>query len=63
LGYINKHNNFIYTSKDVDKFSKNYLVSSMYNIGVSPANLIESQQAMDSITGPLKDVAAETPKA
>lgn len=35
----------------------------MYNIGTSPANLIESQQAMDSITKPLKDIANLTLKA
>ena len=35
----------------------------MYKIGLSPANLIESQQAMDSITKPLKDVANSTIKA
>jgi len=35
----------------------------MYNIGISPANLIESQQALDYITKPLKDVANNTIKA
>lgn len=35
----------------------------MFNIGLSPANLIESQQAMDSITSPLKNVANSTDKA
>lgn len=61
--FINRHNNYINTSKDVEKFSKNYVVSTMYNIGISPANLIESQQALDSITGPLKEVAKLTLKA
>jgi hypothetical protein len=35
----------------------------MYDIGISPANLIESQAALDSITKPLKDVANATLKA
>lgn len=59
---INNHNDYINSAK-AEEFSKNYVVSSMYNIGLSPANLIESQQAMDSITGPLKDVANATIKA
>lgn len=59
---VNKHNDYINSDKAKD-FSKNYVVSSMYKIGLSPANLIESQQAMDSITGPLKSVANSTIKA
>lgn len=59
---INRHNQYIYDS-NVEKFSKNYVVTSMYNIGIDPINLIESQQAMDSITGPLKSVANSTIKA
>jgi len=39
------------------------MVNSMFTIGLSPANLIESQQAMDEITGPLKAVASNTLKA
>lgn len=62
-GHINKHNNYINTSKDVAEFSKNYMVNSMFTIGLSPANLIESQQAMDAITGPLKEAANVTLKA
>lgn len=60
--YINEHNNFI-NDDSVEDFSKNYIVTSMYKIGTNPANLIESQQAMDTITGPLKSVANSTKKA
>ena len=59
---VNDHNNYISNDKAED-FSKNYVVSSMYKIGLSPANMIESQQAMDSITDPLKSVANNTIKA
>jgi len=59
---INDHNDYINSDKAED-FSKNYIVSSMYKIGLSPANLIESQQALDSITSPLKNVANNTIKA
>ena len=59
---INDHNDYINDERAED-FSKNYVVSSMYKIGLSPANLIESQQALDSITKPLKDVANNTIKA
>lgn len=59
---INNHNDYINNDR-AENFSKNYVVSSMYKIGLSPANMIESQQAMDSITGPLKDVANNTIKA
>ena len=62
LEIVNEHNNYI-NDENAEDFSKNYVVSSMYKIGLSPANLIESQQAMDSITGPLKDVANTTIKA
>ena len=62
LDIVNKHNNYIHSDKAED-FSKNYVVSSMYKIGLSPANMIESQQAMDSITEPLKRVANSTIKA
>jgi hypothetical protein len=61
--YINKHNDYINTSKDVEEFSKNYVVTAMFNIGLSPANLIESQAALDSITAPLKEAANSTLKA
>ena len=59
---VNRHNDYVNDEK-AEEFSKNYVVSSMYKIGLSPANLIESQQAMDSITGPLKSVANSTIKA
>lgn len=59
---VNKHNNYINSDKAED-FSKNFVVATMYNIGISPANLIESQQALDYITKPLKDVANNTIKA
>ena len=62
LDIVNKHNNYIH-SDEAEDFSKNYVVSSMYKIGLSPANMIESQQAMDSITDPLKKVANNTIKA
>ena len=61
--YINQHNDYINTSRNVEKFTKNYVTTSMYDIGISPANLIESQQAMDSIKDPLTDVANNTIKA
>jgi hypothetical protein len=38
---VNKHNDYINSDKAED-FSKNYVVSTMYKIGLSPANLIES---------------------
>ena len=60
--HINRHNNYI-NNRNVEEFSKNYIVTSMYNIGISPANLIESQAALDSITGPLKEAAESTLKA
>ena len=59
---INIHNDYI-NSDIAEDFSKNYVVSAMYKIGLNPANMIESQQAMDSITDPLKDVANNTIKA
>lgn len=59
---INEHNDYI-NNNSAEDFSKNYVVSTMYKIGISPANLIESQQAMDTITGPLKKVANSTIKA
>lgn len=59
---INQHNDFI-NDDSAEDFAKNYVVSSMYKIGLSPANLIESQQAMDSITSPLKSVSNSTIKA
>ena len=62
LDIVNEHNAYINDDRAED-FSKNYVVSSMYKIGLSPANMIESQQAMDSITEPLKDVANKTIKA
>jgi hypothetical protein len=62
LEIVNEHNDYINSDKAED-FSKNYVVASMYKIGLSPANLIESQQALDSITKPLKDVANNTIKA
>jgi hypothetical protein len=62
LEIVNEHNDYINSDKAED-FSKNYVVASMYKIGLSPANLIESQQALDSITKPLKDVANSTIKA
>ena len=62
LNIVNEHNNYIHDDRAED-FSKNYVVSSMYKIGLSPANMIESQQAMDSITDPLKKVANSTIKA
>lgn len=62
LDIVNEHNAYINDDRAED-FSKNYVVSSMYKIGLSPANMIESQQAMDSITEPLKDVASKTIKA
>ena len=61
--YVNKHNNYLNTNKNVEEFSKNFIVTSMFDIGISPANLIESQAALDSITGPLKDAASATLKA
>lgn len=61
--YVNKHNNYINESKNVAQFAKNYVTSAMYDIGMSPANLIISQQAMDSITAPLKNAAEATLKA
>jgi hypothetical protein len=39
---VNKHNNYINSDK-AEEFSKNFIVATMYNIGISPANLIESQ--------------------
>ena len=62
LSYVNEHNQFI-NDESVEEFSKNYIVTSMYKIGINPANLIESQQALDSITKPLKDAANSTKKA
>ena len=62
LEIVNEHNDYINSDKAED-FSKNYVVASMYKIGLSPANLIESQQALDSITSPLKNVANNTIKA
>lgn len=62
VNHINKHNNYI-NNRNVEEFSKNYIVTSMYDIGISPANLIESQAALDSITGPLKEAASATLKA
>ena len=62
LNIVNEHNSYIHSDRAED-FSKNYVVSSMYKIGLSPANMIESQQAMDSITDPLKKVANSTIKA
>jgi len=62
LKIVNEHNAYI-NDDSAEDFSKNYVVSSMYKIGLSPANLIESQQAMDSITGPIKDIANSTLKA
>lgn len=62
LSYINQHNEFI-NDNSAEEFSKNYIVTSMYNIGANPINLIESQQAMDTITKPLKNVANSTKKA
>lgn len=62
LEIVNDHNDYINDERAED-FSKNYVVASMYKIGLSPANLIESQQALDSITKPLKDVANNTIKA
>jgi hypothetical protein len=49
VGIINHHNKYL-NSKKVTDFAKNFVVSTMYDIGISPANLIESQQAMDYIT-------------
>lgn len=59
---INEHNQYI-NDDSVEDFSKNYIVSSMYKIGVDPANLIESQQALDSITEQPKSIANSTKKA
>jgi hypothetical protein len=39
---INIHNDYI-NDESVDDFSKNFIVNSMYEIGIDPANLIESQ--------------------
>lgn len=60
--YINDHNQYI-NDDSVEEYSKNYIVTSMYKIGINPANLIESQQAMDTITSPLKKVSNSTKKA
>lgn len=62
LKLINKHNEYL-SDRRAEDFSKNFIVTKMFEIGLSPANLIESQQAMDSITGPLKAVANQTIKA
>lgn len=59
---INEHNLYI-NDESVEKFSKNFIVTSMFNIGLSPANLIESQQALDSSKAPFKSVAESTKKA
>jgi hypothetical protein len=59
---VNTHNDYI-NDENAEDFIKNFVVNSMYEIGISPANLIESQQAMDGITAPLKDVANSTKKA
>lgn len=57
---INKHNTY---NKDSEEYSKNYIVSAMYDIGLNPINLVESQQAMDEIKSPLKKIAENTKKA
>lgn len=62
VNHINRHNTYI-NNRNVEDFSKNYIVTSMYDIGISPANLIESQAALDSITEPLKEAASVTLKA
>lgn len=62
---IDRHNLYLKNAKPrkQDSIVKNYAVTQLFNIIADPINLIEAQSSVDTVTGPVKNLAKSSPKA